>query len=124
MGIRTSRVGVMLSAVVVLAGCTEKLDSSVGGPIACLDSETQIITDTLPEAVTLDQTVSAIAGLGTEQLMLLASRGDSLDTRLILRYDTLPQSYTRNAVLDTITAVDSAFLRFTFDSTAKTVTSP
>jgi hypothetical protein len=60
--------------------------------------------------------------VGTEQIMLLANRGDSLDTRLILRYDTLPAVYNFGA--DTINVVDSAFLDFTFDSLAKNVTVP
>ena len=36
------------------------------------------------DAVVLDSTVSALAGQGTETSLLLATRGDSLDSRAII----------------------------------------
>jgi hypothetical protein len=77
---------------------------------------------TLPVGVTLDSTVIATAGIGTEQLMPLISRGDTIDTRLIIRFDTIPHDIASTGA--TITAIDSVYLRFHFDSSAKNVTAP
>ena len=55
----------------IAASCTENLDNSAGCPILCPDQGGQIVTVTL-DAVSLDSTVSALEGQGTEQSLLLA----------------------------------------------------
>jgi hypothetical protein len=79
------------------------------------------------DAVVADTTVPAFSGLGTEPVLLLASRGDTLDTRVIIRFDSLPAKFTPQA--DTarpITRVDSAYIQLRLDTTtikgAQTVT--
>ena len=46
------------------------------------------------DAVVLDTTVQALSGLGTEPGLLLAARGDTLDTRVVIRFDSLPKNFT------------------------------
>jgi hypothetical protein len=79
------------------------------------------------DAVVVDTTVPAFSGLGTEPVLLLASRGDTLDTRVVIRFDSLPAKFTPQA--DTarpITRVDSAYIQLRLDTTtikgAQTVT--
>jgi hypothetical protein len=62
----------------------------------------------------MDTTVDAEAPFGAEPFMLLASRGDTLDSRVVIRFDSLPQRYRRVAAETTttaITTVDSAHLQ-------------
>lgn len=101
-----------------LTACTEKLDNSAGCPILCPGQGGEIETVTL-DAVSLDSTLSALTGLGTEGSMLVATRGDSLDARAILRFDSIPGRYRRPGADTTsipVTAVDSVILRVRVDT--------
>lgn len=123
-----SRAGAVAAAVVlamVATGCTEKLDSSAGCPITCVDQSVQIQTVTL-DAVQVDSTVLGGLGKGTEQQMLLANRGDTLDTRVIFRFDTLPSTSqaTQSANAVPIAYVDSVMLKLLVDSSAYNVGVP
>lgn len=107
---------VILTAIA--AACTEKLDNSAGCPILCPDQGGQIETVTI-DAVVLDSTVSALAGQGTETSILLASRGDSLDSRAVIRFDSIPDRYRKPGTDTTsieVTTVDSVFLRLRVDT--------
>ena len=104
---------------VVVSGCAEKLDGSAGCPLTCVDQSVQIQTVTL-DAVQLDSTVLGGLGEGTEPEMLLSNRGDTLDTRVIIRFDTLP-SRSKTTKADTGSAIaylDSATLKLRVDSAA------
>lgn len=118
-----SRVGaaavISTLVAVVLTGCTEKLNGSAGCPLTCVDQSVQIQTVTL-DAVQLDSTVLGGLGKGTEPQMLIANRGDTLDTRLIIRFDTLPSRSKATAADSSVSIVylDSANLRLRVDSAA------
>ncbi len=102
---------------IVAAACTENLDNSSGCPLLCVDQQAGLQTVTL-DAVTLDSTVSALTGLGTELSLLVATRGDSIDSRAIIRFDSIPATFTKPG--DTtnfkVTAADSATLHFRVDT--------
>jgi hypothetical protein len=107
------------------SGCTEKLDGSAGCPLTCVDQSVQIQTVTL-DAVQVDSTVLGGLGKGTEQQMLVASRGDTLDTRAVIRFDTLP-SKSKTSTADTgiaIAYLDSAYLKLRVDSAAYAIGVP
>jgi hypothetical protein len=108
---------VILTAV--LASCTEKLDNSAGCPILCPGQGGDIETITI-DAVSLDSTVSALTGQGTENTLLVATRGDTLDARAIIRFDSIPGRYRRPGADTTsiiVTTVDSVTLRLRVDTT-------
>lgn len=116
-----------LAAVIVAVGCNEKLDGTAGCPLTCVDQSAQIQTVDL-DAVTSAATVLGGLGLGTSPFMLLASRGDTLDTRVIIRFDSLPNVSAKSAT-DTTTATtfqyaDSVYLRLRLDSLAAKLTVP
>jgi len=115
---RVRLTGLAILTAIIAAACTEKLDNSAGCPILCPDQGGQIETVTL-DAVTFDSTVSALTGQGTELELLLATRGDTLDSRAIIRFDTIPDRYRRPGADTTsieVTTVDSAFLRLRVDT--------
>jgi hypothetical protein len=102
--------------LVSFASCTENLDSSAVCNVLCPAVGGEIQNVTL-DAVVLDTTVQALSGLGTEPALLLASRGDTLDTRVVVRFDSLPSKFA--PVSDTarpITSVDSAYILFKLDT--------
>ena len=108
----------LIMLTVVLAACTEKLDNSAGCPILCPSQGGEIETVTI-DAVQLDSTVSALTGLGTEGSMLVATRGDTLDARAIIRFDSIPGRYRRPGADTTslpITVADSVILQMRVDT--------
>jgi hypothetical protein len=114
--LKLSRFLATASAVVILGSCTEKLDSSGVCGVLCppLGGAVQNITI---DAVSLDTTVQALSGLGAENMLLLAVRGDTLDARIVLRFDSLPSLYRDATGTETaITLVDSAMLRLRLDT--------
>jgi len=101
---------------VSVLSCSENLDSSGVCPVLCpqIGGDVQNITI---DAVVVDTTVPALSGLGTEPGLLLSSRGDTLDTRVVLRFDSLPATF--KPATDTaqpITSVDSAYIQLKLDT--------
>ena len=116
----------MLAAVVLTGACAERQDGGEVCPVLC--PEQSIPTrDTVIEAIGVSATVSSYPGLGSEPTLLLASRGDSLDTRAVIRFDSIPSRY-RTSASDTttlpITFVDSAELRLRIDTAGTKATTP
>ncbi|MGH7652047.1 MAG: hypothetical protein ACREMS_09410 [Gemmatimonadaceae bacterium] len=98
--------------------CSENLDSSGACAVLCpqVGGDVQNITI---DAVILDTTVTALSGLGNEKGLFLASRGDTLDTRVIIRYDSLPKNFTPSGdTAQPIATVDSAYIQFMVDTSS------
>lgn len=119
-----------LAGLVILtalsAACTEKLDNGAGCPLLCPDQGGQIET-VIIDAVTLDSTVSALEGQGTETSLLLATRGDTIDSRAIFRFDSIPDRYRKPGPDTTtfeVTTVDSVFLRMRVDTIGAKLSGP
>ena len=98
-------------AVVAVAACTENIDSSAACPLLCPPQTIQL-RDTVVQGVSFDSTLAGYPGIGLEPLLLLARRGDSLDSRIIVRFDTLPSTFRAGAVAadSAITRIDTASL--------------
>lgn len=96
--------------------CTENLDSSGVCGVLCPPVGGEVQNETF-NAVTFDTTVQALSGLGTEPALLLASRGDTLDTRVVIRFDSLPTRFTpAGDTTQNIKTVDSAFILLRVDT--------
>jgi hypothetical protein len=101
---------------VSILSCSENLDSSGVCSVLCPAIGGDVKNITI-DAVVIDTTVPSLSGLGTEAGLLLASRGDTLDTRVVIRFDSLPSRFTPTGGTDTtITSVDSAYIQFTLDT--------
>lgn len=101
---------------VSMLSCSENLDSSGVCPVLCPPIGGDVKNLTI-DGVVVDTTVPALSGLGTEPGLLLASRGDTLDTRVIIRFDSLPATFL--PVGDTarpIASVDSAYIQLMLDT--------
>ena len=123
---RIIRSSTILASAILLGSCSEKLQNEAACPILCPD-QTGAVQNVTLDAATLDTTVTSITGIGTETGLLIASRGDSLDTRAIIRFDTIPARFQPKASDTTTTAVseiDSAYLALQIDTTSLKITDP
>lgn len=98
-----------LVAAASLAACTEDTDGSAGCPLLC-PPQTIAQRDTVLEGVAGDTSLPGFPGLGLESQLLLARRGDSLDTRVVARFDSLPSTFRVGSADSAITRVDTAQL--------------
>ena len=101
---------------VAISSCSENLDSSGVCDVLCPTLGGNVQTITL-DAVVIDTTVQSLSGLGTEPILLLANRGDTLDTRVIVRFDSLPETFVpAGGTSQAITSVDSAYILLRLDT--------
>ena len=118
--VRASRV--LPVAVFVLAvfaaSCGDKLEAGAACPLLCPTPAAQL-KDTLVEAVIIDSSLAGFPRIGQESQLLLAKRGDTLETRVIIRFDTLSRTYSHTSTPadSIITTVDSARLQMVIDTT-------
>ena len=100
-----------LPLVAVLGACTEELDTGASCPLLCPGQEIVVRDTVITPAYVLDTSLVGYPIQGLEFPLLLAARGDSLDVRAVVRFDTLQRFYTPTGdTLQPITMVDSAFL--------------
>lgn len=112
----------MLAAAMVggIVACGENLESGAACPILCSGQDLAVL-DTTIDAVSFDSTVSGIPGFGTEGSLYLASRGDTLDVRAIVRFDSLPSTFSKGGGDSAITRLDSAYLALIVNATSTKV---
>jgi hypothetical protein len=108
---RAATLAIAAAGVLAIHGCTERLEGGRACPILCPGQNVEL-RDTLVAAVVLDTTLGSYPAVGDEPQLLLTSRGDTLETRIIIRYDTVPTTYRPpNSPTDApIEMVDSALL--------------
>ncbi len=102
-----------LPLLAVLAACAEDLTGGNTCPALC-PVENIPLQEVVIEPVAYAVSVGDFPLRGTENGLWLASRGDSLDVRAIVRYDTVTSTYTVAGSPRTITTVDSAHVMVRF----------
>jgi len=113
-----------VSSAALLASCSEKLQNEAACPILCPNEGGTVQNVTLNAAI-VDTTVASSSGTGTETGLLIAARGDSLDTRAVFRFDTLPARFIPkpgDTTSQAVSTVDSAYLLMHVDTTALKLT--
>lgn len=115
--VRRTLVLLGFAVAVSVVGCGEKLVAGASCPLLCPQPDIQP-RDTLVEGVSIDSTIAGFPPIGQESPLLLAARGDTLDTRVIFRFDSLPKTYSHpTATSDTIVNhLDSAMIRVVLDT--------
>jgi hypothetical protein len=94
---------------VTIAACSEKLDAGASCPLLC-PQQAISLRDTTIDAIVVDTTVVGLPAIGNETYLMLASHGDTLETRAIVRFDTIPQTYQKSGIDSTIVHIDTAML--------------
>ncbi|HKO16352.1 MAG TPA: hypothetical protein VJU87_08935 [Gemmatimonadaceae bacterium] len=108
----------LLVAAATLGACGEKLDEGSSCPLLCPQTSVNL-QQVIIDGIVLDSTIGGFPPIGTSATLLLAAHPDTLDTRVIVRFDTLPQTFRSPAATgdSTITHVDSASFRILLDTT-------
>src|SRR5512138_297727 len=121
---RLLAIALVSAAVGSIVACREDLNGAAGCPSLCPEQNVESKDTLLESFVAIDTTVVGFPAIGTESRLLLASRGDTLDARAVMRFDTLTQQFTRGGTDSTIYAVDSARVNLTLDSLGTKATQP
>jgi hypothetical protein len=103
-------VALVLAAAV--GACAEDVETGAACPMLCPGQEI-VIKDTIIEpAYVFDTTLIGFPSQGIDGALLLAARGDTLDTRVVIRFDTLIRRFlpTDGDTAEQITHIDSAFV--------------
>ncbi len=106
-------------ALSLALGCSEDLESTGTCPILCPQQDVPV-KDTVLLAVTLDTTVGRYPPLGNELRIPIVYSGDSVESRAVVRFDSVTRSITPGATGATataISAIDSARVLLRFEDT-------
>jgi hypothetical protein len=110
-----------LSALLLVGSvaCTEELTGSLGCPELCGDQSATLRDTTLVGVIALDSTLTGYPKFGSTRDFTMIAQGDTADVRLVIRFDTLPNTFRHpNAVGDSaVTRVDSARIFVVIDTT-------
>ncbi len=117
------RVALLATVCAVAAGCNEDLVGGAACPALC-PGTSLVVTDTVLDAVVFDTVLTGTPSLGGEGSLVLSARGDTVDTRVVFRFDSLPTRITRNGGDSAITAIDSAYLLLRLDPAASKISAP
>jgi hypothetical protein len=125
-GLRNRFVAIAVFATLVsgIVACSEDLNGTAGCPSLCPEQRVDSRDTVLDAFVTVDTTVLGYPAIGTESRLLVASRGDTLDARAVVRFDTLVQHFTRGGTDSVIYTVDSAGVTVFLDTTGTKATQP
>ncbi len=115
----------LFTASAVAAACTENLEGGAACPSLCPEQSEQF-RDTIIEAVALDTSLGGFPPLGLASNLVLANRPDTLVTRAVMRFDQLITAFSPNggSAIDSITTVDSVFLKVPLDTTGRRGAAP
>lgn len=115
---RASSVLVVAVAAVALGACNEHLDAGSACPSLCPGLSVPISDTVLSPILDLDTTLVGYPSVGTEAGIPLAARGDTLDVRGVIRFDSLIRVFA--PVGDSsrqVSRVDTAILRMRINLT-------
>jgi hypothetical protein len=110
----------VLPAAVAVGACTEDLETGAACPTLCPGQELEIRDTVIDPAIVLDTVLGPFPLLGFEPALFLASRGDTLDVRAVVRFDTIARMFVPPGMEtpEPVTFVDSATLTIRLARTA------
>lgn len=103
-----------LPLAAVVGACTEDLDTGSTCPLLCPGQDVAFLDTVFDPAYSFDTTLYGFPLQGLDASMLLANRPDTLDVRVVIRFDSLIRAYIPFGAdtAEPISHVDSAFLSF------------
>jgi len=125
-GLRNRLWAISLLACMVstIVACSEELNGTAGCPSLCPEQDIESRDTVLDAFITVDSTVTGYPVLGTEAFLLVATRGDTLDARAVMRFDTLTQRFTRGGADSAIYGLDSSMVIVRLDTSGTRATAP
>ncbi len=115
----------LTGTVVFTSACTEELEGGGACPALC-PQEQAPFEDTVLDAIALDTTLGPYPLLGLSPFVMLASRGDTIETHLVVRFDSLRTTFFPNDSTGSrpITDIDSTVLSLRVDSLNSVINGP
>ncbi len=110
-------------ASVGLAACGERLDSGAACPLLCSGQSLRLKDTILDAVVVVDTTLTGFPPRNLSAFKSIANSGDSVESRYVIRFDTLISKFKGVADSIPITEIDSAFVRISIDPEQSLVTS-
>lgn len=112
-----ARLLVAAAVVALAAACAPETEGGNACPLLCPQAQAPF-QDTILDGVLVDTTLGPFPVLGLATGALVASRGDTLSSYVVVRFDVVPPTFNPNgeAVNEPITTVDSTALRFVVDT--------
>ena len=114
-----------LLAAATIAACAEDYEAGGACPVLCPE-QSVVVFDTSFDPVALDTSLVGFPTHGTETELLLARIGDSVDTRPVIRFDSLPIYFNSGSTAgDTVIEnIDSMYVKLRINRTASKFTAP
>ncbi len=112
-----------LAAAVALAACQEQIQGGAACPLLC-PAQNLNIRDTVLDAIDLDTTLVGYPLYGSEDRILLARRGDTLETWGAIRFDSLDRFFQVGGIDSSVDSITSAVLKLRVDLIHTRVTAP
>jgi hypothetical protein len=103
-----------LAAAALGAGCGEQLESGTACPLLCPEQNV-VVQDTVIEPVVLDTSIAGYPLRGTENRLLLAARGDTFETRVVIRFDSTYNFFRTISGDSQVTHIDSPYVKLRID---------
>ena len=102
------------AAALAFGACDEQINGGAACPALCPGQQAQL-RDTTFFAIALDTSIAGFPAVGSEEQFFVATMGDTLETAVVIRFDSLPTVFRRTTSTtdSVIMAVDSAYLRLT-----------
>ncbi len=105
-------------AAAALGACNEHLDAGSACPSLCPGLSVPIKDTVLSPVLAFDTTLVGYPSLGTEEGIPLAARGDTLDVRGVIRFDSLTSVFApAGDTVRPVTRADTAVLRMRLNLT-------
>lgn len=109
----------------VMGACSEDFEGGAACPALCPEQNV-VVFDTSFDPVELDTTITGFPPHGTATELLLARRGDTVDVRPVIRFDSLPIYFNSGSTAgDTvIQVIDSPYVKLRINRAASRFTQP
>jgi hypothetical protein len=121
---RVWAVSLLAGLVSTIVACSEDLNGTAGCPSLCPEQNVVSVDTLLETFAAVDTTVVGYPVIGTEPFLLVATRGDTLDARVVISFDTRAQRVTRGSTDSAIYSIDSSKVSLQLDSTGTKATAP
>ncbi len=122
---RAAGVLLLAATAVTTSACTEELEGGGACPALCPQEQAPFL-DTVLNAIAVDTTLGPYPLLGLSPTVMLSSRGDTIQTNVVLRFDILRDTFFPNngTVAQPITDIDSTVLRLRVDTLNSVISGP
>ena len=110
----------LILLVGIVGACAENIDTGKGCPVLCAGQSITVRDTVITPVLAFDSTYFGYPQRGADSGLLLAMRGDTIDTRGIVRFDSLLTAFSPpNDTIQKVVRVDSSMLKLVFSTAGR-----